>query len=276
MSDDSRRNFLRLLAATPAAGLTLGAGLGCRRARTRRRASDVHETDSGDGDAGGGPGDSRDAASADAGRRIEDAGPEDADAASVDGQGRPDAADAAGADDDGGTCEVTEDDVEGPFYRADAPQRSQLAPDDEPGTRLFVEGTVYGPDCRAPLEGALLDVWHADADGNYSTTTEDYRLRGQILADGEGRYALETIRPGHYPSGGSMRPAHLHFMVSKPGYAPLTTQMYFAGDPYLGPDDPCGVCSSDDSTLIVELTETRHAGETAYRGSFDIVLAADE
>ncbi|MGH2722273.1 MAG: hypothetical protein ACRDJO_11845, partial [Actinomycetota bacterium] len=46
-----------------------------------------------------------------------------------------------------------------------------------------------------------------------------------------------TVVPGPYPEGGRMRPAHVHFKVDHPGHAPLTTQLFLAGDPYLF-DDP--------------------------------------
>jgi catechol 1,2-dioxygenase len=122
------------------------------------------------------------------------------------------------------------------------------------------------------VAGALLDIWHADGDGRYHDADEDYRLRGQLLTDADGAYALETVRPGHYLNGPGYRPAHIHFMVTKPGLAPLTTQLYFAGDPYLAPVDSCGFCASGDATLIIELSEK--AGDPGAReGTFDIVLA---
>jgi catechol 1,2-dioxygenase len=162
-------------------------------------------------------------------------------------------------------CEPTGSDVEGPFHEPGAPERTVLADANEPGERLIIEGTVYGPDCTSPVEGALLDVWHADADGNYHDADVDYRLRGQMMSDANGTYRFETIRPGNYPMSGSMRPAHIHFTITKPGYAPLTTQLYFAGDPYLSPNDPCGnTCNSGDPTLIIDLNNAQ--------GTFDIVL----
>ena len=86
-------------------------------------------------------------------------------------------------------------------------------------------------------------------------------------------HAFETIQPGRYLNGGSFRPAHIHFMVSRPGLAPLTTQLYFAGDPYLQPNDSCGGCNSDDPTLIIELAEV--VGTPGVKeGTFDIVLAS--
>lgn len=171
-----------------------------------------------------------------------------------------------------GSCDLTGSDVRGPFHVEGAPERTILASEDEPGQRLLIEGTVYGPDCTSPVAGAVLDVWQADADGEYHGAGQDYRLRGQMMTDSEGKYRFETIRPGHYPLGGSTRPAHIHLTITRPGYSPLTTQLYFQGDPYLAPNDPCGsTCNSGDETLIIELEE---ADNGALRGTFDIVLTS--
>ena len=161
-------------------------------------------------------------------------------------------------------CAPTESDYLGPMYAPGAPRRSVLAGPNEPGDRLRIRGTVFGPDCRTPLPKTLLDVWQADARGNYHDAGEQYRLRGQILTDARGRYELDTVRPGGY--GG--RPAHIHVTVSAPGHEALTTQIYFKGDPVLD-HDSCGRgCNSDDPHRIIALG--RQAG--ALAGSFDIVL----
>lgn len=217
----------------------------------------------------------------DAGR---DAGNEDVgagDIGSSDGGTTADVAELGGTDvggtDVGGTdvaepaCEATGSDILGPFHEEGAPHRTVLATEDERGERLVIEGTVYEPDCTTPVGEALLDVWQADADGEYHGGSDDqYRLRGQMRTDSDGRYRFETIRPGNYPLGATMRPAHIHFTVTKPGFEPLTTQLYFAGDPHLAPDDPCGSCNSGDPTLIIELDDDPE-GEGLF-GTFDIVV----
>ena len=166
------------------------------------------------------------------------------------------------------TCEPTESDFQGPMYTPGAPRRSLIAAVAEPGERLRVRGTVYGPDCRTPLPKALLDVWQADAKGDYHGAGESYRLRGQVLANERGEYEFYTIKPGSYGDSSGMRPAHIHFTISSPGHTPLTTQLYFKGDPYLG-HDTCGPdCNSDDPHRIIELAP--HA--RGLLGTFDVVL----
>jgi catechol 1,2-dioxygenase len=158
-------------------------------------------------------------------------------------------------------CAPTESDFKGPMYLAGAPRRTVLAGPKEPGERLRIRGTVFGPDCSTPLPRTLLDVWQADAHGEYHWKDEDYRLRGQILTNERGEYELETIKPAGY--GG--RPAHIHFTISAPGHAPLTTQLYFKGDSRLD-HDVCGAaCNSDDPHRIIELANGR--------GTFDVVLS---
>jgi hydroxyquinol 1,2-dioxygenase len=48
-----------------------------------------------------------------------------------------------------------------------------------------------------------------------------------------------------------MRPAHIHFMVTAPGYHRLVTHVFVAGDPHLGDDAVFGVKES----LIVDFAE---------------------
>ncbi|TXD36556.1 hypothetical protein FRC98_12005 [Lujinxingia vulgaris] len=179
------------------------------------------------------------------------------------------ASDTGSPDVDAGQCQPTGSDIEGPFYEPGAPQRIQLASAEEPGERILIEGTVFEPDCQTPIEGALIDVWQADAEGNYHSGA-NYRLRAQIVTDASGNYRIETIRPGHYLNAGAFRPAHIHFTITRPGFIPLTTQLYFADDPYLAPNDSCGVCASDDPTLIMDLSDGPEGFEK--QGRFDIIM----
>jgi hydroxyquinol 1,2-dioxygenase len=41
-----------------------------------------------------------------------------------------------------------------------------------------------------------------------------------------------------------MRPAHVHFMITAPGYQPLITHVFAEGDPYLNTDAVFGVKTS--------------------------------
>lgn len=200
----------------------------------------------------------------------------DAGAASEGGEGEQGDASGRGADGSVGQntdgavqCAPTTSDVQGPYYIAGAPERMKIAADNEPGERLVISGRVFGPDCETPLADAVVDVWQADAQGNYHGAEQNYRLRGVMRTDSDGNYAFETIMPGRYAIETGFRPAHIHFMVSYPGYKPLITQLYFAGDPYLPPNDACGPgCNSDEPDRIITLDEAN-----GFSGVFDIILA---
>src|SRR5215510_16380444 len=57
------------------------------------------------------------------------------------------------------SCQLTERDILGPFYRFGAPFQTKLAGPNEPGERLFVSGTVYSSDCRSRLPNTLIEIW---------------------------------------------------------------------------------------------------------------------
>lgn len=268
MSDqNSRRKFLQWMGAS--SGAILLTGLGCGGNPTAGADGSDVEGDGGTQDGGVGDADAAETGPADASgadaKSPRDGGGDTGGSDAGDGRDAPDA--------DEATCEPTGSDVEGPFHQEGAPERTVLADANEPGERLVITGTVYESDCATPVADAMLDVWHADADGDYHGADEDYRLRGQMKTDANGEYRFETIRPGRYPEAGSLRPEHIHFIVSKPGFAPLTTQLYFAGDPYLAPNDPCSsVCNSGDPTLIIDLEEAQD--NVDWQGTFDIVLTS--
>jgi protocatechuate 3,4-dioxygenase beta subunit len=111
----------------------------------------------------------------------------------------------------------------GPYFKPSSPLRASLIEPGMPGTRIVVEGSVLGTDCR-PIPRALVDFWHADDRGDYDNA--GYRLRGHQFTDDVGRYRLETIVPGVYPG----RTRHFHVKVQAPGRSVLTTQLYFPGE----------------------------------------------
>lgn len=145
----------------------------------------------------------------------------------------------------------------GPYFRAGSPRRASLLEPGLPGTRIVVEGTVLGTDCR-PLPRTLVDFWQADARGEYDNV--GYRLRGHQLTDEAGRYRLETIVPGQYPG----RTRHIHVRLQTPDRPPLTTQLYFPGE----------AGNARDGIFRRELVMAVEPVGEGRRGRFDFVLAA--
>ena len=146
--------------------------------------------------------------------------------------------------------------IEGPYY---LPGQVPLAAaatlpmrDGEKGEPLVFTGQVRAVD-GTPLTSAQLDIWHADSDGLYSGFAPGIpagNLRGLVTADQAGRFEIRTMLPAPYeipkdgPTGQliaaagwhAWRPAHLHLIVSTPGYRKLTTQLYFDGGQWLDSD----------------------------------------
>jgi len=112
--------------------------------------------------------------------------------------------------------------TEGPYFKANSPERASLFEPGMAGTKLTLSGYVLTTDCQ-PVAGALLDFWQADANGQYDNS--GYSLRGHQFSDQNGRYQLETVVPGLYPG----RTEHIHIKVNAPNGPVLTTQLFFPG-----------------------------------------------
>jgi catechol 1,2-dioxygenase len=112
----------------------------------------------------------------------------------------------------------------------------------------------------------------------------EMNMRGRLRSDAAGRYEFRSLKPKSYPvphdgpvgrlldaqGRHPYRPAHIHFMIRADGYAPLTTALYIAGDPYIESD---AVFGAKDA-----LTVSYRSGERSERGSpevieFDFTLA---
>lgn len=110
-----------------------------------------------------------------------------------------------------------------------------LSPKDEPGEALVVSGTVFGPDGKTPVPGARVYVYHTDIKGYYNDPpargSDNPRLRGWMKTNAEGKYEYRTIKPGPYPS--SRIPAHIHYVVTAPGFKERVFEIVFDGDPYI-------------------------------------------
>lgn len=156
----------------------------------------------------------------------------------------------------------TEATVFGPFFVEDAPvyQNGDDVANGANGEPCFVSGSVKGPDGEA-VGGARIEVWQADADGFYDVQhagDDAHRARGALhsLADGSFHFRSIVAEPYPIPHDGPVgrmltalerhpwRPAHLHFMISAPGYERLVTHVFRDGDPYLDLDAVFGVRSS--------------------------------
>jgi len=186
-----------------------------------------------------------------------------------------------------GSQGATESSVLGPFYVAGAPERPAGAnlSATRPAT-LSVRGRVLST-AAEPLAGALLDVWQTDSNGLYDVqdpAQPRHNLRARFKTDGRGCYEFETVRPVSYPipTDGPVgnllarigrhpyRPAHIHFIVSAPGYKTVVTELFDRTDPYLDSDVVFGVKRS----LAVEFTPCPEpeSGKPSALLTYDFVL----
>jgi len=160
---------------------------------------------------------------------------------------------------DGGQTETTAN-LLGPFWRDDAPRTengASIVRSLTPGTPIFVNAWVRDRDGR-PVADAEVDVWHASAEGFYENqdpAQADMNLRGRFITDVDGHIAFRSIKPAGYPipvSGPvgallraqgrhNLRPAHIHFMINKPGFKTQFSQVYSSDDPHLETDVQFGV-----------------------------------
>jgi catechol 1,2-dioxygenase len=136
-----------------------------------------------------------------------------------------------------GDCETTTD-ILGPYYRPDAPIRTDLRIKNAKGQLVVLSGQVKHKDCTTPLKKASIELWHCDGEGVYDNTSPEFKYRAKTYTDQNGNYSFKTILPVPYEVGkGQVRPAHYHMMFSAEGYQSLITQLYFTGDKYIQNDD---------------------------------------
>ncbi|SEF27279.1 Protocatechuate 3,4-dioxygenase beta subunit [Amycolatopsis pretoriensis] len=151
--------------------------------------------------------------------------------------------------------EPTIEQTEGPYFKPNSPERTDLVTPGTPGTRLTVSGYVFGRAC-LPISRVLLDFWQADVNGAYDNT--GYTFRGHQYTDAQGAFRLSTIVPGLYPG----RTRHIHVKVQAPGRPILTTQLYFPNEPR----------NNTDTIFDARLLMTVRDNGSAKEGAFDFVL----
>lgn len=179
-------------------------------------------------------------------------------------------------------CMLAPELTEGPFYVPGEPERRDIT-EGRPGMPLRLElTTLDGASCE-PLKGATIELWHADAAGEYSGVNgaSGSFMRGSQPTDAKGLATFETIYPGWYMG----RAVHIHVKAHVGGAVVHTGQLFFddavssrvfASGAYAGrgePDvtnaeDPIYLQGGDASTLGL------HRAGDGYVGSISMGLQA--
>ena len=185
-------------------------------------------------------------------------------------------------------AEVTPKQTEGPFF----PTKDQDDKDRDmtmiqgnkeaaKGDVIYLTGQVVDQN-GDPVEGALVDIWQANAAGRYHHERDtnpakvDPNFQGwcQLKTDAKGNYNVKTIKPGAYPATKKWwRPPHIHFKVAKRGYIELTTQLYFEGEKLNDKDGIYQRLGKDGQKMVtVKLGDGPKDDPKAKSGHFKIVI----
>lgn len=138
-----------------------------------------------------------------------------------------------------GSCSVSPSETAGPFpTKTPSSLVSSDIRSDRNGVPLTVKITINNIDNNcAALSGAIVDIWHCDAAGNYSeyggsgmqstNYTSVHFLRGRQTTNANGLVTFTSIFPGWY----SGRAPHIHVHVyGADGTSLLITQIAFPTD----------------------------------------------
>ena len=171
-----------------------------------------------------------------------------------------------------GACAVAGAQPEGDHYRVGAALRSDIT-EGKDGIALTLLLQVVDAGACLPIVDAEVDVWHADADGEYSDdaqagTEGETFLRGIQRTDDSGWCRFQTIFPGFYVG----RTCHISVKVRAEGFEELTTQLYFPREVILAvaPEYP----AIEEYTTNLEDAVYAADNELALSGDIDTGLEA--
>ncbi len=124
------------------------------------------------------------------------------------------------------SCVLTPEQTEGPYYIAGEKVRRNIT-EGRPGVPLLLRLRVVDASTCRPIEGAAVDIWHADALGVYSGFGAGAKsrtfMRGIQRTDASGLARFRSVYPGWYQG----RTVHIHVKVHVAGNVVHTGQLYF-------------------------------------------------
>ena len=175
--------------------------------------------------------------------------------------------------------------TEGPFY----PDKLPLDTDND----LIVIGNSITPAVGAithltgrvldlsgnAVRNAVVEIWQVDNNGAYLHSRSgnkdkrdaNFQGYGRFETASSGEYRFRTIKPVKYPG----RAPHIHFKITAPKYANLTTQCYVEGDPGNDRDGVLrGIRDPErKASAIVPFEPFGGSSTGEFSAKFDIVLS---
>lgn len=151
------------------------------------------------------------------------------------------------------------------------------------GERIRVEGRVIDG-MGAPIKDVLLEVWQANADGNYAhpegggPVEEGFRGWGRVITDFDnGEWGFDTVKPGTTRGRNvGIQAPHLNLWIVARGInIGLNTRMYFEDEADANAKDPVlNLIEWEHRRATLVATRTERNGTTVYR--FDIKLQGED
>ncbi|PGH20103.1 hypothetical protein AJ80_03671 [Polytolypa hystricis UAMH7299] len=184
---------------------------------------------------------------------------------------------------------ATQSAILGPFFRHDTPlsQKGESLIKTPPadGEPAYVYGTILDSVTKEPVANATIHAWEASTNGLYEQQDPEqaeFNLRGKFETGPDGTYAFYCLRPTPYPipddgPAGQLlklldrhpnRPAHIHFIVLRDGYKPITTQIFDSKSKYLEDDSVFAVKDS----LVVNFNPREGDPQAKCELKYDILL----
>jgi protocatechuate 3,4-dioxygenase beta subunit len=167
----------------------------------------------------------------------------------------------------GGACDRCDDMYAGMPSAAGITSTVRLADDKEPGERMILHGSVMQKDGKTPAAGIILYMYHTNAKGIHAAGDQQVharshgRLRGWVKTDAQGKFTLNSIRPGAYPNGEI--PAHIHIMVKEPGKTRYyIDEVWFDDDPFVT-NSLRGQAEKRGGNMIIHLTKKNDTWESS-------------
>jgi protocatechuate 3,4-dioxygenase beta subunit len=190
-------------------------------------------------------------------------------------------------------CVVRPELTEGPVFVEEDLNRSDIRTDPSNGSvsegipfDLTFQVTQVAEGVCMPLAGVQVDVWHCDAEGIYSDTTElgmqtvgQKFLRGYQITDENGLARFTTIYPGWYEG----RTVHIHFKMRTADGYDFTSQLFFDDTltdevftqaPYNSRGER-NLRNDNDSIFGQsggQMVLNTRKGDTGYEATFDVTL----